>query len=100
LAFAQIRQQDDFSVGELKGVMMNVGLALVDLLEFRHRVPEPPREDDASLALNLFLKGELRAGKQTYGQFRLVDRCKPTRNCVGESRCYELIADPRRSRRD
>jgi hypothetical protein len=99
LAFAQIRQQDDFSVGELKGVMMNVVLALVDPSAFRHRVPEPPREDDA-LALNLFLKGELCAGKQTYGQFRLVDRCETTRNCVGESRRYELIADPRRSRRD
>ncbi len=51
--------------------MMNIGLALVDPSAFRHRMPEPPREDDA-LALNLFLKGELCAGKQTYGQFRLV----------------------------
>jgi hypothetical protein len=24
LTFAQMRQQDDFSVGELKGIMMNV----------------------------------------------------------------------------
>jgi len=63
LAFAQLRQQDDFSVGELKGVMMKVGLALVDLFESRHRVPKPPSEDNASLALNLSLEGKLRAGK-------------------------------------
>ena len=56
--------------------MMNVGLALVDPLAFRHRVPEPPREDDA-LALNLFLKGELCAGKQTYGQLSSSTDAKP-----------------------
>jgi hypothetical protein len=41
LTFAQTRQQDDFSVGKLKGVMMYVRLTLVDLLKLRDRVPEP-----------------------------------------------------------
>jgi hypothetical protein len=61
LTFAQMRQQDDFSVGELKGIMMNVGPALVDLLELRHRVPEAPRENNASSASHLFLERKLGA---------------------------------------
>jgi hypothetical protein len=61
LTFAQMRQQDDFSVGELKGIMMNVWPALVDLLELRHRVPEAPRENNASIASHLFLERKLGA---------------------------------------
>ena len=42
---------------------MNVGLTLVDLFEFRHRVPDAPGEDNASLASHLLFKRKLRAWK-------------------------------------
>jgi hypothetical protein len=48
LTFTQMRQQDGLSVGELKRIMMDVWPTLVDLLKFRHLVPESPGEDKAS----------------------------------------------------
>ena len=40
LTFAQLRQQHGLTVGELKRIMTDIRLALVDLLELGHRGPE------------------------------------------------------------
>jgi hypothetical protein len=100
LTFAQMRQQDDFSVRELEGVTMDARLTLVDLSKLRNRVPEPPKEDKSSLASYLFLEGKLRTGKQTDGHTTIVDRGKATRNRLGEARCYQLVSDLRGAGRD
>jgi hypothetical protein len=100
LAFAQLRQQDDLAVGELKGVTMDVGPTLVDLLEFRHPVPESPGEDKASLESHLLLEGKLGAGEQTNGHITIIDRSKTTRSRVGEARRYQLVSDLRGPGRD
>jgi hypothetical protein len=75
LAFAQLRQQDGFSVGELKGIMTKL----------RHLVPEPPGNDHTSLASHLFFEGKLGAGKQTDGDVAIVGRSKTSRDRVGEA---------------
>src|SRR5271169_2661969 len=92
-------QQDDFSVGKLKGIMMNVRLVFVDLSEHSHPMPEltPWAEHQGSLALHLLLESKLCAGKQAYGHIRLVDRSKTTRNRFREPRRYELITHLRGS---
>ena len=72
-----MRQQHDFSIGKLKGVMMDVRAALVDLLELCHRVAKSPGEDDAVLASHLVFKRKLRAGKQTDSHIRFVTDAKP-----------------------
>jgi hypothetical protein len=41
LAFAQLRQQDSPSVGELKRIVVDIWLAVVDLAKLRHLMPEP-----------------------------------------------------------
>jgi len=63
LTFAEVRQQDDFSIRKLKGVMMRVQLVFVDLLKLRDRVPEAPRENNASIETHLFLEGKFGAGE-------------------------------------
>ena len=76
LTFAQLRQQDDLAVRELKGVVMDVRPILVDLLEFGHPVPESPGEDKTSLESHLVLEGELGTGKKTHGDVTIVERGK------------------------
>jgi hypothetical protein len=73
LAFAQLRQQHDFAIGKLKGVMMGVGPAFVDLPESRHLVPESPSKEHAAFASNLLLEGKLGAGKHANGHARVVN---------------------------
>jgi hypothetical protein len=75
--------------------MMDVCLALVDLLELRHCVPEPPGENHASFASRFLLEGKLGAGKQTNGHVTFVDRSKTPRNRVREARQYQLVSDLR-----
>src|SRR4029453_19488851 len=79
-------------VGKLKGVMVNVGLVLVDMLKLRDAVSELPAEDQASIPLHLFLKGKLGAGKQTHCHIAVVDRSKTARRCLGSPRRYQLVA--------
>ena len=59
----EMRQQDDFSIRKLKGVMMRVQLVFVDLLKLRDRVLEAPREYNASIETHLFLEGKFGAGE-------------------------------------
>jgi hypothetical protein len=40
--------------------MVDVRPAFVDLSELRHRMPEPPGEEDPSLASDLLIEGKLR----------------------------------------
>jgi hypothetical protein len=100
LAFAQFRQQDGFSVGELKGIMVDLCLTFVDLPKLRHVVPEPPGKEHTSFASHFFLEGKLGAGTQTDGYITIVGRGKTSRNRVGEACRYQLVADLRWPRRN
>ena len=93
-------EQDGLAVGKLKGVMVNVGLVLVDMLKLSDAVSELPTEGQASIPLHLFLKGKLGAGKQTHRHITVVDRSKTARRCLGKSRRYQLVADLCGSGRD
>jgi hypothetical protein len=72
LTFAQLRQQHDPPIRELKGVMMGVGPTFVDLSEPSNFMPEPPSEEQARLAADLLLEGKLGAGKHTNGHARVI----------------------------
>jgi len=85
-------EQDGLAVGKLKGVMVNVGLVLVDMLKLSDAVSELPTEDHTSVPLHLFLKGKLGAGEQTHGHIAVIDRSKTARRCLGEPRRYQLVA--------
>jgi hypothetical protein len=97
LTFAQIRQQDGFSVGKLKGIVMDVRPIRVDLSKLRHSMPHPPGEEHTSLASYLLLEGQLGAGKQTNGHVTIVDRGKTTCCRVGKARRYQLVSNLRGS---
>jgi hypothetical protein len=96
LTFAQMCQQDDFSVRKLKGVMMTVWLAPIDLLELGHPVPEAAGEEERSFASYLALKGEFGARKQTNSYARVIYGSKTARDRVVKTRRYELVAYVRR----
>src|SRR6187401_2516718 len=100
LTLAQLCEQDGPAVGKLKGVMVNVGLVLVDMLKLSDAVSELPAEGHASIPLHFFFKGNLCAGKQTYRHIMVVDRSKTSRRCLGEPRRYQLVAHLCRSGRD
>src|SRR5262249_28528768 len=82
------------AVWKLKGVMVNVGLVLVDMLKLSDAVAELPAEGQASIPLHLVLKGKLCAVKQTHRHIAVVDRSKTARRCLGEPRRYQLVAHP------
>jgi hypothetical protein len=88
-------QQDDFAVGQLKGITMP-GLILVDLSETGHRISEVAGQDDASFASHLVLEGKLRPWKQTNRYVGLVHGSKTARHCLVEAGRYKLVADLRR----
>jgi hypothetical protein len=100
LTLAQMCEQDGLAVGKRKGVMVNVWLALVDVLKLSKAVSELPAEDHASIPLHLLFKSKLCAGKQTHRHIAVVDRSKTARRCLGEPRRYQLVADLCRSGRD
>jgi hypothetical protein len=100
LTLTQMCEQDCLAVGKLKGVMVNVWLALVDMLKLGDAVSELPTEYHASIPLHLLFKGKLSAGKQTHGHISVIHRSKAARRCLGESRGYQLVADLCRSGRD
>ena len=93
LTLAQMCEQDDLAVWKLKGVMVNVGLVVVDMLKLSDAVAELPTKDHANIPLHLVLKGKLGAGKQTHRHIAVVDRSKTARRCLGEPRRYQLVAD-------
>ena len=72
-------QQNDFPVGELKGVTMKVWLTLVDLSELGHPVSEAVGEDEASFASHLVVEGKLGARKQTNSYVRVIYGSKTAR---------------------
>jgi hypothetical protein len=100
LTFAQMCQQDDFSVRELKGVMMTVRLTPVDLLELGHPVPETARKDEPSFASYLVLEGKFGARKQTNSYAWVIYGSKTARDGVVKSRRYQGLAYLRRPGRD
>src|SRR6187200_3089260 len=97
LTLAQLCEQDGLAVGKLEGVMVNVGLVLVDMLKLSDAVAELPAEDHANIPLHLVLKGKLGAGKQTHRHVAVVDRSKTARSCLGKARRNQLVADLCRS---
>src|ERR1700674_3417452 len=84
---------------------MHVRLLLLDLPEPSHFLSalfprHPVREETTSLALDLFLERDLRAGKKAHGHVRFSDRGKTTSDRVVESRRHQLVSDRRRSGRN
>jgi hypothetical protein len=86
LTFAKLRQQHGLPIRELKGVMMGVRPAFVDLSEPGQLVPEPPSEEHACLASDFLLESKLGAGKHTNGHARVIHRYKAPRNGMRETR--------------
>src|SRR5262249_22182177 len=86
-------EQDGLAVGKLKGVMVNVGLVLVDMLKLSDAVAELPTKDHANIPLHLVHKGKPGHGKQPRRHMEVVDRSKTARRCLGKSRRYQLVAD-------
>jgi hypothetical protein len=100
LTLTQMCEQDGLAVGKLKGVMVNVWPAPVDMLKLGDAVSELPAEDHARIPLHLPFKGKFGAGKQTHRHVSVIHRSKTARRCLGESRGYQLVADLCRSGRD
>ena len=89
LTLTQMCEQDGLAVGKLKGIMVNVWLALVDMLKLGDAVSELPAEDHASIPLHLPFKGKLCAGKQTHRHVSVIHRSKTARRGLGKSRRYQ-----------
>jgi hypothetical protein len=68
LAFAETGQQHDMPSGELKGIMVNVGLIHINLAETGDPFPDLPdgKETERRFAFDILLKRELGAGEQAH----------------------------------
>src|SRR6516225_8381260 len=107
LTCAQMREQDHLAVRKLERIMVRALVLRVDLSEARDlvsdRLPSPPEEgqlEAGRLALDLAIKADLRAGKQTHRHIGLTDRRKAARGGIPELLRDEAVADTGRPRRD
>jgi len=96
LTFTQPGKQHDLPVRELQRVVMHVWLLQVDLPESSYLLLDEflvPEELKNTLAFDLPLERDLRAGKKTYSYMWFPDGGKTTSESVIELRRHQLVSD-------
>jgi len=106
LICAEMREQHDLAIRELKGIMVHVRIVQVDLPEQCHLVTDVLRsplekgQPKSPLALDLLLERNLCARKKAHGHLRFSNRGKPACRGTPKFRCDQLVADLCRSGRN
>ena len=77
LTLAQMCEQDDLAVWKLKGVMVNVGLVLVDMFKLSDAVSELPTKNHANIPLHSFSKASSVPGSKHTATLRSSTEAKP-----------------------
>jgi hypothetical protein len=94
-------EQHKVPVWELKGVVLDVWLVLVDSpkLSYLHAkfLATNPTRKEAARVLNLLLERDFCAGKETHCYVRFSDRYKTTREGVVKLRRHQFVSDLCRS---
>src|SRR6266851_2333530 len=107
LTYAEMREQHDLSIGELKGIMVRTRIVQVDLPEPRHLVVDLPlallekaQLKSRNLSLDLAFERDLGAGKKAHRNLGFSNRREPVRGGIPKLRCDQLVSDLRGSGRN
>jgi hypothetical protein len=107
LTYAEMREQHDLAIGELKGIMVRAWIVHVDLPEPSHLVTDVLRFplEKAQLksrnhTLDFALERDLGARKKAHGHLGFPNGAKPARRGIPKFRRDQLVSDRSRSGRN
>jgi hypothetical protein len=92
LTCAEMREQDDLAIRELKGIMVRMWILHIDLSE--------PQPKSGNLTLDLVFERNLGARKKAHGYLGFPNGRKPACRGIPKFRRDQPVSDLRRSGRD